>query len=629
MDRAYSILEIKATRDDERVIEGIASTPAPDRMGDVVEPMGAVYKLPMPLLWQHNHNQPVGHVEFAKPTKNGIPFKARFTDPSSLPDGPLKQRLEEAWQSVKIGLVRAVSIGFRPIGKPARLENGGLHFRKWEWLELSAVTIPAQAEATITTVKSIDRRQVAALGREPRQTSGVMPGASGKSSTTSKGNQAMKAFHEQIADLEARRAEISAEMKSFGDVTELDDEQASEFDDLAAQLENNQKSLARLKALQLAAGEAKSVKAATPRDAVQSRLTIPAQVKAPELPKGTAFARYALAVAAGKGSISDTLAYAKRYDDQTPEVSAFIKATAGTVADVSPGWGSELAQPQNLASEFIDLLRPATILGRIQGLRRVPFNVTIPGQNTSSNVNWVGETARKPVSDLGFESMTIGVNKIAGIVAISDELVRLSNPAAEELVRRDLIESIGAFTDLQFIDPAITANATRPASITNGITPTTASGTDETALAMDLNAALATLNENIDLTSVVLVMNSGLARGIASLRNALGQKSFPEMTANGGSIDGFPVIVSNSAGSGQITIIVASEVLLADDGGVRLEASNQASLDMDGNGTIDTSLWQQNLIAIRAERWITWRRRRSNSVALITGAQYGPTVTSP
>jgi hypothetical protein len=46
-------------------------------MGDVVEPMGAQFKNPMPLLWQHD-SQPVGQVTFGKPTKDGIPFEARL-----------------------------------------------------------------------------------------------------------------------------------------------------------------------------------------------------------------------------------------------------------------------------------------------------------------------------------------------------------------------------------------------------------------------------------------------------------------------------------------------------------------------------------------------------------------------
>lgn len=41
-------------------ITGTASTPTTDRMGDVVEPMGAKFKTPMPLLWQHESDKPVG-----------------------------------------------------------------------------------------------------------------------------------------------------------------------------------------------------------------------------------------------------------------------------------------------------------------------------------------------------------------------------------------------------------------------------------------------------------------------------------------------------------------------------------------------------------------------------------------
>lgn len=155
-DRAYSLLEIKQVDEESRVIEGIASTPTPDRMGDVVEPMGAKFALPMPLLHQHDHNRPVGHVEFAEPTSKGIPFRAKLVTVDE--PGELKDRVDLAWQEVKAGLVRAVSIGFRAIGDQVeRLKEGGLRFKEWEWLELSLVTIPANSEATITTIKSFDR----------------------------------------------------------------------------------------------------------------------------------------------------------------------------------------------------------------------------------------------------------------------------------------------------------------------------------------------------------------------------------------------------------------------------------------------------------------------------------------
>ena len=61
-NRAYSVLQIKEMDDEKRIITGIASTPTPDRMDDIVEPKGAQFTLPIPFLWQHRHAEPVGHV---------------------------------------------------------------------------------------------------------------------------------------------------------------------------------------------------------------------------------------------------------------------------------------------------------------------------------------------------------------------------------------------------------------------------------------------------------------------------------------------------------------------------------------------------------------------------------------
>lgn len=161
LERAYTMLEVRSTDEEHRVIEGIASTPSPDRYEDVIEPMGAKFALPMPLLWQHRSDAPVGDVRFAKPEATGIPFKAHIAQTDE--PGKLKERLDEAWQSVKMGLIRAVSIGFRPL-EYSMIEGGGVRFLSWEWLELSLVTIPANADATINTIRSFDSALRAATG---------------------------------------------------------------------------------------------------------------------------------------------------------------------------------------------------------------------------------------------------------------------------------------------------------------------------------------------------------------------------------------------------------------------------------------------------------------------------------
>ena len=166
MDRAYSILRVKGMTDDSDFVyvEGIASTPTIDRQGDSVDPMGAKFATPMPLLWQHDSQKPVGHMTFARPTKSGIPFKAQI--PKISEAGTLKDRVDEAIHSLKYGLVSAVSIGFKILKDGFEvMDNGGWNIKQWEWLELSLVTVPANSEAVISAVKSADNATLSALGR--------------------------------------------------------------------------------------------------------------------------------------------------------------------------------------------------------------------------------------------------------------------------------------------------------------------------------------------------------------------------------------------------------------------------------------------------------------------------------
>jgi HK97 family phage prohead protease len=172
--RAYSFIEVKAVDEEKRELTGIASTPTPDRYQDIVEPKGADYKLPMPLLWQHDSWSPVGTVVKAKVTNAGIEVLMRLPFIEEL--GVLKDRVDEAWQSVKHGLVRGLSIGFTAKEYSRIDDTGGLRFLKWDWLELSLVTIPANAEAAITGMKSIDDRVafIKRLDRQQRAASGPL-----------------------------------------------------------------------------------------------------------------------------------------------------------------------------------------------------------------------------------------------------------------------------------------------------------------------------------------------------------------------------------------------------------------------------------------------------------------------
>ena len=180
---AYSLHTLKLVDKEKREITGIASTPEPDRTNDVVVAEGAKFSLPMPLLWHHDSRQPISEVYEAKVTKRGIEIKARLVKVDA--PNQLAARLEEAWVSIMTGLVHGLSIGFRAL-EYAFIDDGSIRFDSWDWYELSAVTIPVQAQASILNLKAFDTEvRKAALGKKADKASETKPsGASGKQSNS-------------------------------------------------------------------------------------------------------------------------------------------------------------------------------------------------------------------------------------------------------------------------------------------------------------------------------------------------------------------------------------------------------------------------------------------------------------
>ncbi len=158
--RAFSTLEIRADSSGDGTIIGIASTPETDHEGDVLLPEGAEFKLPLPLLWQHRHDEPIGQVTSARVTARGIEVVAKVALGVS-------QKIDDAYRLIQAGLVRGLSVGFRGL-EVGHISTGRL-FKRWTLLELSCVTIPANAGASITAVK-------AACGiRMPTRLTGAVP----------------------------------------------------------------------------------------------------------------------------------------------------------------------------------------------------------------------------------------------------------------------------------------------------------------------------------------------------------------------------------------------------------------------------------------------------------------------
>ncbi len=636
LKRACTLMTVKSVNEDDRIITGIASTPSPDRDGDIMEPEGAKFRSDTPFLWQHDRSQPIGTCT-PKMVKEGLQITAKLVKPTSDMPSQLVARLDEAWASIKAGLVRGLSIGFRPI-EYSFLDEGGIRFLSWDLLEVSAVTIPANAECSIQTVKSFDRQLLAASGTEkPVVKTSKTAGATALK--TNKGNNTMN-ISEQIKSFEAKRAALAASLdevmsKAAEEGRTLDAEEEEGYDNTSAEIKSIDAHLKRLRDMESnMASTAKPVSKAASGEINTVSSVAPGIIRVePKLEKGIAFARFTKALAAAKGARTEALQIAKNKYPEDIKLHHVLKAavSAGTTTD--PQWAGALVEYQDFANDFVEYLRPQTIIGKfgtgnIPSLREVPFNIRVPVQTSGGSADWVGQGKPKPLTNFNFETITFGFSKVAAISVLTEELLRFSNPKADVLVRNSLAEAVIARLDVDFVNPAKSeVIGVSPGSITNGATtiPSTGSPDDDSTAAFQVF-----IDANLQPTGAVWLMSSSTALALSKRKNALGQKEYPDMTMFGGIFEGLPAIVSQYVGN-QLVLVNAPDVYLADEGGVAVDMSSEASLEMESAPTHDSvtptgvelvSMWQTNSVAIRAERWINWKRRRTAAVAVISGVNY-------
>ena len=335
------------------------------------------------------------------------------------------------------------------------------------------------------------------------------------------------------------------------------------------------------------------------------------------LAKGIGFAQFARAklcsqLAAKNGNFVSPVDMAKQMGFSDEVQDLVTKATLGTTTDA--GFASALVTENRLVGEFVEMLRNATIFDKLKGFRAVPFNSKIPNQLTGGTASWVGEGAKKPLTNPTFDEVEIKEHKLAAITVYTQELMRRSDPAVDVLVRDDLIAASAALIDSTFIDAAA-ASSSRPAGILNAVTVTANTGTTAANYEADLLSLITTfVNANLSLDGAYFIMSETRAAQISLLRDALGNSYFSGMALRGErSLLGVPVITSQTAGN-KIILVKTSEILLAQDGGVDVSYSDQATL-VDGGTT--HNLWQENKFAVRVEKFITWAKRRPIAAAFL------------
>ena len=147
--------DIKAAKEDDRIIEFIATSEIRDRDHDLIKIKGINtknYKNNAVVLWGHSSRElPIGKTVKLTKSKDVLKAKIQFAKADENPFA------DQVYRLVKAGYINSVSIGFMPDYKQLEYDEktNTRIYNKIDLYEISVVNVPANPMATVLS-KAID-----------------------------------------------------------------------------------------------------------------------------------------------------------------------------------------------------------------------------------------------------------------------------------------------------------------------------------------------------------------------------------------------------------------------------------------------------------------------------------------
>lgn len=342
--------------------------------------------------------------------------------------------------------------------------------------------------------------------------------------------------------------------------------------------------------------------------------------------------RYLRALAAGKGIPDHAIEFArqqKNWDSFSREiVCSRLKSTVSGLDLSDVGGGSQVQH------DFLAALRPLTIIGRLQNLRRIPPRVPMLTAVTGSTAAWRGNGQHRTLSAGTFTRENLPLLSVGAMSVASNELLADASMEGEAELLRDLLSACVEALDSAFILPSNAGIAdTTPASVTSAATPIFVQGGAVSDLDSAIASAIAALvAAGSSLSGASWICSPVLAAGLSLARGTGGDLAYPGVFANGGQLIGLPVLTSavcepDSDGY-SLALVDASQVSFAEDA-PNLSVSRNASIEMStapagsttepAAATTLVSMFQSDTTALLASLACNWRLRKSGCAQVVAG----------
>lgn len=269
---------------------------------------------------------------------------------------------------------------------------------------------------------------------------------------------------------------------------------------------------------------------------------------------------------------------------------------------------SGFLKPEQAAPIFEEMTKRSLVQPLAKKIEMGPTGVSIPFWDGDVQAHWVDEAGKKPLAKGGFDQFSVAPKKIAVIFAMSSEVVR-ANPLNYINVMR---EKVGEAFAVAF-DAAVMHGTNTPFGAYMDQTTKAVALDDPNAYGATNNALSLLVNDGKKFTGGLLdnitepIINGALDNN--------GRPLFIEPTytetnslTRQGRILARPITIAEGVKGPEANAAAGyfgdfSQILWGQVGGISYDVSDQATLDLseaqDGSGL--TSLWQHNLVAVRAE----------------------------
>lgn len=420
-----------------------------------------------------------------------------------------------------------------------------------------------------------------------------------------------------ILTLRRERGDKIEKMQAITDKDESTAEDLEQFDSLEAEVKEIDAKIERAERVQKYQAEnAEPIKQPT---AEEVKMYAPAEPKTPK-EKGTDFSRIARSLVMAKGS---PLLAAQWASDQPWDNKEEIAKALGS----STGSGGGYLVPVEYSNEIIELLRAKAIFFQA-GPRIMPMNGTmeIPRLTGGATAGYIGENSSISTSEQTFGNLKLTSKKLAAMVPVSNDLIRNSNPQADQVVRDDIVSELSVTADLNLIrSVGSSASPTGVRYQTASGNLLNSAGTSASNIETDFSNLMGGLQDNnVGMIRPVWMMAPRSFRHLYKLRDANGNLIYPELRNAQPVLYGYPVLMTTNIpvnlGSGsnetEVYLVDFSDVFVGEEAGIELMASDVASYD-------STSAFQNDQTVIRAIMKHDMALRHDVSSAVITDATWG------